>query len=98
MATQSQIASAQKALGVARNMVVTLKALPAQNTGLFTGWNALVTAYNALTAPQKTAFLAIVNLDQTEFESNITAINNIQTSLGNITSAINALPSVDPTF
>ena len=98
MATQSQIASAQKALGTARNTITALKGLPSTNQNLFSGWNLMVTLYNSLTAPQKSGFLAIVNLDQTEFESNITAVNAIQTSLTNVVAAINALPSVDPTF
>lgn len=84
MATQQQLANADRFVGVIRNAVVQLQAIPAS-------YATAIALYNGLTAPQKATFLALKNLDGAEFDAIIATLSTIST-------AINALPNVNPTI
>jgi hypothetical protein len=84
MATNAQLADAQKFFGVIRGAIVTLQGLQPQVA-------SAITKYNGLTAGQKTGLLALINLDQAEADSIISALTTINTN-------INSLPNVTPSF
>ena len=84
MATNAQLADASKFFGTIRSAITQLQSLQAQVA-------PAMARYNSLTPAQKTALLNLINLDQTEADSIVSALATINTG-------INALPNVNPTF
>ncbi len=84
MATQAQLANAERFYQTIRQSISALKA----DSSAYT---PAINFYNGLNAAQKTALLALKDIDQTELESVLTALSGITTS-------VNSLPSVSPSF
>ena len=84
MATQQQIANADRFVGILRNAVVQLQGIP-------TSYAAAIALYNGLTPTQKTSFLALKNLDQAEFEAIIATLSTIAADIA-------TLPNINPTI
>jgi hypothetical protein len=84
MATQAQLANAERFYQTIRQALGSLKAISSAYT-------PAINFYNGLSAGQKTALLALKNIDQTELESALSTLSTITTS-------INTLPGVEPSF
>lgn len=84
MATNQQLADAERFFSLIKSSVSQLQ-------NVKNSYSVAVNKYNGLTAPQKTALLSLVNLDQAEVDSIISQLNTI-------TTAVNALPNVNATF